>query len=80
MPTKGDTFLDFSWKPIYWRFLRGVVATALAQAIVIKIDYTKPKETLSALGVAFIVGVLTALSKALRDNVQDGSIAEKLPI
>ena len=67
---------------IIWRFVRGAVASAIAQTVVIQIDWTNPDLAVRTLIAAFVSGFLLALSKALRnsDMSKNTPIVEKLPI
>ena len=61
---------------IIWRFVRGAVATAIAQTAVLQIDWSNPEQAIRALFVAFISAFLLALSKAVRNS----DLSKKLPI
>ena len=58
-----------------WRFVRVALTTAIAQVLALQIDWNNAEVALRTVGVAFISGLLAAVSKGLRDKYgsADGS-------
>ena len=67
---------------IIWRFVRGAVATALAQTAVIQVNWNDPQQAFNALAISFASAFLLALSKATRNSGLSikAPIIEKLPV
>ena len=55
-------------KDVLWRTFRAVVASALAQTVVLQVDWNDPTKAVNALWVSFVTGVLMGASKFLREN------------
>ena len=67
------------WKSVVWRLVRGSVATAFAQTVVLNVNWAEPEIAIRTLVASFIAGLLLALSKGIRSNT-DNSMVSKLPI
>lgn len=75
------------WAKILYRGIRAAIAAGLAQTIVLKPDWTNPKETLTTLGIAFATGFTVSFGMWLRDKADewfewkpDGLFQRLLPI
>ena len=66
-----------NWRSAFWRTLRGVVATAVAQTVVLQVDWSNPEVATKALVASFVAGLLMGLSKVLRDW-SDNKFVQKL--
>ena len=67
------------WKSIVWRLLRGSVATAFAQTVILSVDWSNPEMAMRTLVASFVSGLLLALSKSIRASTNN-SMVNKLPI
>ena len=67
------------WKSVVWRLVRGSVATAFAQTVVLNVNWAEPEIAIRTLIASFFAGLLLALSKGIRSNT-DNSMVSKLPI
>lgn len=56
------------WKTWVWRFVRTAFSTALAQTLVIQVNWTEPQVAFRTLVVSLISGFFTALALAVRDQ------------
>ena len=67
---------------LVWRFVRGVVATSLAQTVLLNVDWTNPEVATRTLVVGLISGFLLALSKAVRatDTGEKNVLIKNLPL
>lgn len=84
----------FDWIAVAMRFVRGFLgvvitlviasgATAFAGLGAVPINFSDPKNTAKALMIAFILGFLSALFKAIRDqygNPNGAGVINKLPL
>lgn len=70
------------WKIYLWRLIRGAVATALGQTLILQVDWTDPDKATKTLLIAFVSGFIMALGVAIRDQAdQDQTkLVHKLPI
>ena len=67
------------WKSIVWRLVRGSVATAFAQTVILSVDWNNPEMAMRTLVASFVSGLLLALSKGIRSST-DNSMVNKLPV
>ena len=73
-----------TFRSAIWRIVRTAVGVAIAETVIIKVDWNNPEVAVRSLIVAFVSGFFVALSKVLRDNFgnEDKSrgILNKLPL
>ena len=67
------------WKSVVWRLVRGSVATAFAQTVVLNVNWAEPEIAVRTLIASFIAGLLLALSKGIRART-DNSMVNNIPI
>ena len=73
-------------KDVIWRVARAIVASAVAQTLIIQVDWSKPDIALKTLLVSFSTGILMGLSKYLRtsdlgdEKTTTGQVIQKLPV
>lgn len=60
-----------------YRTVRVFIATGVAQAVLIRPNWSNPEETMRVISVAFVSGFIAAVFKYLRDKKV---ISAKLPI
>jgi len=66
------------WKRIIYRGFRTSFASAVAQTVAIKVDWTKPEEAIRTLIVSFFAGFLVAVGMYVRDWFKPDSIVSKV--
>lgn len=75
---------DFpQWGTWLWRAVRTAVATAIAQTVATKVDWTNFDSAWRTVAVSFVAAFLVALSLAVRDLLapdNPGAMVQKLPI
>lgn len=79
-------------KDVLWRTGRAIVASAVAQTLIIQVDWTDPTKALQTLWVSFVTGIFMGASKFLRENFGDepdipkkeqtttGTVINRLPV
>ena len=55
-------------KDVLWRTGRAIVASALAQTLVLQPDFSDPAKAFQVLWASFVTGIFMGVSKFLRDN------------
>jgi len=59
------------WAKILYRGVRAAVGAGLAQAFLLKPDWSNPEEAMRTLSVAFVAGFLPAFGMWLRDRIDE---------
>ena len=71
-------------KDVLWRTGRAIVASAVAQTLVIQVDWTDPTKAFQTLWVSFVTGIFMGASKFLRENTSGktttGTVINNLPV
>lgn len=82
-PPGGDSVNAYpTWAKVLWRLGRVAVATAAAETIVLKVDWSDPEVAVRAVVAAFVGGFIVALGKGLRSYLAEtrfGKLLLKLP-
>jgi len=68
-----------NWTQVVWRLVRGSVATAFAQTLVLQVNWSDPAAAWRTVIASFVAGFLLALSKGIRSST-DNTMVGKLPI
>ena len=66
-------------KSVVWRLVRGAVATAIGQTVVLQVNWADPEMAMRTLVASFVAGFLLALSKGIRART-DNSMVNNIPI
>jgi len=66
-----------AWFPAVLRLIKTFLATGIAQALLVRPEWTNPEEATKALAVAFVSGVISAVFKYLREK---GIVSRSLPL
>ena len=61
-------YLHGKWYPTLLRFIRVALAAGVAQAVLVRPDWSNPEQATTVLVTAFVAGLISAIFKYLREK------------